>query len=52
MGTKQELERLVSLCDATGLRPLIDQELPMVEAREALDVMSRGDIFGKVVLIS
>ena len=50
MGTRQELERLIALCDATGLRPIIDRELPMSEAREALDMMARGDIFGKIVL--
>jgi D-arabinose 1-dehydrogenase-like Zn-dependent alcohol dehydrogenase len=50
MGTKPELERLISLCDATGIRPVIDRELPMSEAREALDRMARGDIFGKIVL--
>ena len=50
MGTRQELERLIALCDATGLRPTIDRELPMSEAREALGTMARGDIFGKIVL--
>lgn len=50
MGTRQELERLIALCDATGLRPIIDRELPMSEAREALGMMARGDIFGKIVL--
>ena len=50
MGTKRELERLISLCDATGLRPLIDRELPMTDARDGLAAMAAGDLFGKIVL--
>lgn len=50
MGTRQELERLISLCDATGLRPTIDQELPMTEAADGLRAMAAGDLFGKIVL--
>jgi NADPH:quinone reductase-like Zn-dependent oxidoreductase len=50
MGTKQELERLVSMLDATGVRPLIDDELTMPDAREAFERMVEGELFGKLVL--
>ena len=50
MGTRDELERLVAMCQATGLRPLIDRELPLTEAREALAHVAAGDLFGKIVL--
>ncbi|MCH9816996.1 MAG: zinc-binding dehydrogenase [Actinomycetia bacterium] len=50
MGTKAELERLVRLCDVSGLRPTIDRELPMTQAADALSAMAAGELFGKVVL--
>ncbi len=50
MGTRTELERLVSLCVNTGLRPLIEREVPMSSAAEAIAEVARGEVFGKVVL--
>lgn len=50
MGTREELLALISLCQRTGLRPLIDRELPMAQAAEGLRLVASGDIFGKVVL--
>lgn len=50
MGTKEELADLLSLCVATGVRPLIDSVLPLDRAREGFEKMSSGDLFGKVVL--
>jgi D-arabinose 1-dehydrogenase-like Zn-dependent alcohol dehydrogenase len=50
MGTRAELASLVSMCQATGLRPLIDAELPLAQAEEALRRVAAGDQFGKVVL--
>jgi NADPH:quinone reductase-like Zn-dependent oxidoreductase len=50
MGTRDELERLVAMCRATGLRPLIDHELPLSAADEALRHIQSGDLFGKIVL--
>jgi NADPH:quinone reductase-like Zn-dependent oxidoreductase len=50
MGTRDELARLIALCRTTGLRPLIDHELPLRSADEALRVVQRGDLFGKIVL--
>ena len=50
MGTRDELERLVAMCEATGVRPLIDHELPLAAADEALRHVAAGDLFGKIVL--
>jgi NADPH:quinone reductase-like Zn-dependent oxidoreductase len=50
MGTKQELERLIALCDATGVRPLIDDTYAMEDGRDAFARMDEGELFGKLVL--
>ena len=50
MGTRGELLALIALCQRTGLRPLIDRELPMTQAEEGLRLVASGDSFGKVVL--
>ena len=50
MGTIEELRALVDLCVKTGVRPLIDSERPMSQAREAFEVLAGGDVFGKLVL--
>lgn len=50
MGTKAELERLVQLCESTRVRPLVDVELPLEQAREGLARLLSNQVFGKVVL--
>lgn len=50
MGTRAELASLVTLLDATGLRPLIDSTVPMDRAPEAFAALAGGDVFGKIVL--
>lgn len=50
MGTRSELQQLVSLLDLSGVRPLIAAELPMTRADEALRKVAAGDVFGKIVL--
>jgi NADPH:quinone reductase-like Zn-dependent oxidoreductase len=50
MGTKQELERLVQMCAATGIRPLIDDTFAMENGRAAFTRMADGELFGKLVL--
>jgi NADPH:quinone reductase-like Zn-dependent oxidoreductase len=52
MGTKPELERLVAMLDATGVRPLIDGTYDMADGRDAFARMIEGDLFGKLVLTS
>ena len=50
MGTRDELLALIGLCERTGVRPLIDRELDMSQARQALELVAQGDVFGKIVL--
>jgi NADPH:quinone reductase-like Zn-dependent oxidoreductase len=50
MGTRSELEGLLSLLAASGARPLIDSVVPLSEARQAFEKMHTGDVFGKIVL--
>ena len=50
MGTRGELERLLDLCVATGVRPVVDRVLPLSDARDGLAALQRGEVFGKVVL--
>jgi NADPH:quinone reductase-like Zn-dependent oxidoreductase len=49
MGTKDELEALIRMCAVTGIRPIIDVELPLTEAREGFARMSEGRTNGKIV---
>jgi NADPH:quinone reductase-like Zn-dependent oxidoreductase len=49
MGTRTELASLVNLLDATGNRPLIDQTMPLEQAKDGLAAMAQGEVFGKVV---
>jgi NADPH:quinone reductase-like Zn-dependent oxidoreductase len=50
MGTRDELDRLVRLCVERDVRPLIESELPMTDARDAFAALAGGDVFGKLVL--
>lgn len=50
MGTRQELEQLVTMLDASGVRPLIDDVYAMEDAPKAFERMASGDLFGKLVL--
>jgi NADPH:quinone reductase-like Zn-dependent oxidoreductase len=49
MGTRDELEQLARLCETTGIRPQIDRELPLSDAREGFAALAAGDVFGKIV---
>ncbi len=50
MGTRDELNRLAQFMNVTGVRPLIDREIPMDQAAEGLQAVADGDVFGKIVL--
>lgn len=50
MGTRDELRGLVDFMANTGLRPLIDETLPMDQAARGLGRIIDGDVFGKIVL--
>ena len=49
MGTRDELTRLIRFCQTTGVRPVIDQVLPLEQAHEGFACMAAGDLVGKVV---
>ena len=49
MGTRAELQQLVQLCATTGLRPQIDVELPLADARQGFERMLEGRTNGKIV---
>ena len=49
MGTRSELASLVELLDVSGVRPVIDQVLPLEQARDGFAAMASGELFGKVV---
>src|ERR1700678_3330553 len=51
MGSRDQLGRLVRFCEQTGTRPLIDQVLPLAQARDGFAAMIAGDLFGKVVFV-
>jgi NADPH:quinone reductase-like Zn-dependent oxidoreductase len=50
MGTLEELGRLVSLVDLSGIRPRIDKVLPLAEVAEGLRSLAEGDVLGKIVI--
>jgi D-arabinose 1-dehydrogenase-like Zn-dependent alcohol dehydrogenase len=50
MGTRDELEQLIGFCVATGLRPPIDEVVPLRDARRGFEILAAGDVFGKIVL--
>jgi D-arabinose 1-dehydrogenase-like Zn-dependent alcohol dehydrogenase len=50
MGTRTELGRIVELCAAGRLRPLIDSVRPLAEARDAFVALAGGERRGKLVL--
>jgi NADPH:quinone reductase-like Zn-dependent oxidoreductase len=50
MGTRDQLVRLASFLDQTGVRPVIDSVLPLAQAREAFAAMIAGTHTGKLVL--
>jgi NADPH:quinone reductase-like Zn-dependent oxidoreductase len=51
MGTRDELEALAQFLANTGVKPLIDSEIPLTEARDGFAKMHEGTLFGKVVFV-
>jgi NADPH:quinone reductase-like Zn-dependent oxidoreductase len=49
MGTRQELASMMTFLDAAGVRPVIDAEMPLVDARGGFEKMLAGDTAGKIV---
>jgi len=50
MGTLDELARLVSLVDLTGIRPRIDRVLALSDVGEGIKALAEGDVLGKIVI--
>jgi NADPH:quinone reductase-like Zn-dependent oxidoreductase len=51
MGTLDELMRLSRFLAETGVRPVIDEVMPLSEARRGFEAMDDGDLFGKLVFV-
>ncbi|MCZ2828545.1 zinc-binding dehydrogenase [Modestobacter sp. VKM Ac-2986] len=51
MGTREELAQLMRMLEVTGVRPQIDVELPLREAREGFARMLEGRTNGKIVFV-
>jgi len=49
MGTRAEFEDLIEMVRVTGVRPQIDVELPLAQAREGFQRMLEGRTAGKIV---
>ncbi|UJA19190.1 zinc-binding dehydrogenase [Thermoleophilia bacterium SCSIO 60948] len=50
MGTRGELESMLELLAQTGTKPTISGSWALADAREAFEVMAKGEPFGKLVL--
>lgn len=50
MGTRAELESLLSMLVATGVRPAIDTTLPLARAADGFGKIIAGETAGKIVL--
>jgi NADPH:quinone reductase-like Zn-dependent oxidoreductase len=50
MGTLEDLHNLVSMIDATGIRPRIDKTFPLSDVAEGLRALAAGDVLGKIVI--
>jgi len=50
MGTRDELDALVSLLVDTGVRPTVDATYALTDARAAFARLESGDVVGKLVL--
>jgi NADPH:quinone reductase-like Zn-dependent oxidoreductase len=49
MGTRDELGRLLRFCAEQDVRPIIEETMPLGEARRGFEAMLDGSAFGKIV---
>jgi NADPH:quinone reductase-like Zn-dependent oxidoreductase len=49
MGSRDQLARLLTFLEQTGVRPVIDRVLPLGQARDGFAAMLDGEVFGKIV---
>ena len=50
MGTRDELAGLISMLAATGLRPQVDEVIPLADAHRGFERLAAGDVVGKLIL--
>jgi NADPH:quinone reductase-like Zn-dependent oxidoreductase len=50
MGTREELGRLLTMCEVTGVRPVVDRVVTLSDVREGFERLLDDDLFGKVVV--
>ncbi len=50
MGTRDELAGLLAMLAATGVRPQVDEVVPLAEAARGFARLAAGDVIGKIVL--
>ena len=50
MGTRDELEAMLRLMAVSGVRPQVDEVVPLSEAQRGFERLLTGDVIGKVVL--
>jgi NADPH:quinone reductase-like Zn-dependent oxidoreductase len=51
MGTRDELEQLLTFCADHSLAPLVDHIYPLAQADAALARLASGETFGKIVVV-
>ncbi len=49
---RQDLLALLDLLQQQKIKPLIAQRLPLIEARQAHELLGKGGVIGKIVLVS
>lgn len=50
MGSRQDFLTIASLLRSGRLKAVIDRTMPLSRGREAMEVLEKGDLFGKIVL--
>jgi NADPH:quinone reductase-like Zn-dependent oxidoreductase len=50
MGTRDELAELAAMLATTGLRPVIDEVIPLSDAARGFQRLEAGDVFGKLIV--
>jgi NADPH:quinone reductase-like Zn-dependent oxidoreductase len=51
MGTREDLADLIALCAGQGIRPAVQAELPLAQARAGVAAVAASDVRGKIVLV-
>ncbi len=49
MGTRDQLGRLTTFLEQTGVRPVVDRVVPLDRAGEGFAALHQGEVFGKIV---